>query len=311
MSPAGAAAPLVALSIDLDALGFYLQLHAMEGADRLDEDALAAIPGRAAQRFGELCAELGAPGTAFVVGRDVEAGHGLRELRALGEAGHELASHSHAHDYALSRGTPEEIEADLARAEAAIGSLGAPRPVGFRAPGYNLSPALLAALERRGYLYDSSLLPSPPYYALKVGVIAALALAGRRSRSVIGDPRQLFRPRRPHRWGGLVELPVAVLPGLRVPYIGTSLTLLPGAVSAGLARGFAADPLVVIELHGVDLCDRSDGIPEALLARRADMRLPLATKRARLLRALRPLFEARRPVTLAQAARLFPGAPGE
>ena len=34
------------------------------------------------------------------------------------------------------------------------------RPVGFRAPGYAIDETVYTLLEERGYLYDSSLLPT-------------------------------------------------------------------------------------------------------------------------------------------------------
>ncbi len=295
---------LLAVSIDLDALDLYLGLYGL--TDALAEAGLDAIPARASERFGDLCASLGAPGTIFAVGRDLAAGRGRDEVKKLSAAGHEIASHSFAHDYALTRRSPEDIDQDLARAEEAIASVTGRKPTGFRAPGYTLSPRLLETLRARGYAYDSSLLPSPPYYAAKAAAIGALALAGRQSRSILGPPGQLFAPRLPHRERGLVELPISVLPGARVPVIGTllatALPLLARAMCAGLAR----DPLIVIELHGVDLCDQTDGVPPKLAARQRDLRVPATLKRQRLQATLAALLRERRAVTLAEAARALP-----
>ncbi len=52
---------LLALSMDLDALELYAGLH---GSSRLSERAKDAVPARAAERLGELCASLGAPSTS-------------------------------------------------------------------------------------------------------------------------------------------------------------------------------------------------------------------------------------------------------
>lgn len=299
--------PLVALSIDLDALDLYLGLYGLdEGV--LSDKARAAVPARAAERFGELCASLGIRGTAFVVGRDLAAGRGHAELKALHRDGHELASHSFDHDYALTRRSPAEIDADLARAEEAIESLCGERPVGFRAPGYTLSPVLIEVLRARGYRYDSSLLPSPPYYAAKAAVMGALAIRGRTSRSILGHPGQLFRSRQPRAIAeGVVELPVAVLPGLRLPWIGTLVATVPAAVSSAMAAAFRWDRLVVVELHGVDLCDASDGVPPELVARQRDLAVPATLKRARIEAALEGLLQRRRAVTLAEGACLASG----
>ena len=103
-------------------------------------------------------------------------------------------------------------------------------PVGFRAPGYDMSERVLDVLMAQGYRYDSSVFPSWPYYLAKAGVMAMMSLVGRPSRSVLGDPRALFAPtdalsagRSPFARGQstLVELPVATTPGLRMPAIGS------------------------------------------------------------------------------------------
>jgi hypothetical protein len=149
-------------------------------------------------------------------------------------------------------------------------------------------------------------MPSPPYYAAKVAVISALTLLGRESHSIVGAPGQLFRPRRPHRAAnGVLELPISVIPRLRLPFYGSVLASVPEAVSAALARTLASEPLVVIELHGADLVDESDGIPTEIAARQRDMRLPASVKRTRIERTLRQLLRGRRGVTLADAAGLW------
>jgi peptidoglycan/xylan/chitin deacetylase (PgdA/CDA1 family) len=299
---------LVALSIDLDGLDLYLGLYGL--SNTLTEQARRAVPAKATERFAELCASLGMLGTLFVVGRDVIDGHGRDELKAAAKAGHELASHSFNHDYALSRRSADVIDADLSAAEQILSTLTGKRPVGFRAPGYTLSPVLSQRLAARNYLYDSSLLPSPPYYGAKAAVIGALAAVGRESRSILGPPAQLFRPRQPHRdEAGLLELPIAVVPGARVPFYGTVIVSAPDVVSAAMARAFPLDPLVVIELHGVDLIDASDGMPAELIAHQRNLGLPYSVKRRRIERVMRSLLRHRTGVTLAEAARrLGPGA---
>jgi len=263
------AGPLLAVSIDLDGVEHYAALHGR--GESLPEAALDAVPARAAARFGALCRTLGIPGTLFAIGRDVEEGRGAPELRA------------------------------------ALAALGSPAPHGFRAPGYTLSAELVDALEATGAPYDSSRLASPPYYAAKAAVAAAMALRGRRSATVFGPVRDTLAPRRAVRLRpGLVELPVAVLPGVRVPFIGTLMVLAPEAATRLMARTLAADPLVVVELHGVDLCGPDDGLPPL----QPDLRLPAAVKVRRLEKALRGLLALRRAVTLRDAARLATALPG-
>jgi peptidoglycan/xylan/chitin deacetylase (PgdA/CDA1 family) len=267
------------VSVDLDGLGCYAAIHGL--SLRLDERAQRAVPELAVQRFCELFAALGVHATFFVIGRD--AGIAPARLRAAAGAGHEIASHSYAHDYALSRRTREEIAQDLALAERAIEDACGSRPRGFRAPGYTLSPELLDAVRERAYAYDSSLLPSPPYYAAKAAALAVYALRGRRSQSILGSLRQLFAPRGPHRRRGVRELPVATLPGLRAPVIGTTVLPFPW-----LARRAFAGGHLNLELHGIDALDATD-VPQEIAGAQPGLRMRAAEKLRRLRRLLETL----------------------
>ncbi|HET9623482.1 MAG TPA: hypothetical protein VFP84_19050, partial [Kofleriaceae bacterium] len=81
----------------------------------------------------------------------------------------------------------------------------------------------------------------------------------------------------------LGELPVAVTPWGRIPAIGTSLLVAPAAVHARIVDGMARRAFWNFELHGIDFADAElDGIPGELVARQPDLRLPIATKLARL-----------------------------
>jgi peptidoglycan/xylan/chitin deacetylase (PgdA/CDA1 family) len=267
------------VSVDLDGLGCYAAIHGV--SLRLDERAQRAVPEIAVQRFCELFEALGVRATFFVIGRD--AGIAPARLRAAAGAGHEIASHSYAHDYALSRRTREEIAQDLTLAERAIEDACGSRPRGFRAPGYTLSPELLDAVRDRAYAYDSSLLPSPPYYAAKAAALAVYALRGRRSESILGGLRQLFAPRGPHRRRGVRELPVATLPGLRAPVIGTTVLPFPW-----LARRAFAGGHLNLELHGIDALDATD-VPREIAAAQPGLRMRAAEKLRRLRELLKTL----------------------
>jgi peptidoglycan/xylan/chitin deacetylase (PgdA/CDA1 family) len=267
------------VSVDLDGLGCYAAIHGV--SLRLDERAQRAVPEIAVQRFCELFEALGVRATFFVIGRD--AGIAPARLRAAAGAGHEIASHSYAHDYALSRRTREEIAQDLTLAERAIEDACGSRPRGFRAPGYTLSPELLDAVRDRAYAYDSSLLPSPPYYAAKAAALAVYALRGRRSESILGGLRQLFAPRGPHRRRGVRELPVATLPGLRAPVIGTTVLPFPW-----LARRAFAGGHLNLELHGIDALDATD-VPREIAAAQPGLRMRAAEKLQRLRELLKTL----------------------
>jgi hypothetical protein len=291
------------VNVDVDALGLYRQIHGLpaEPGGGADPAWTVGVP-----RFLALFERLGLRATFFVVTRDL--GHpAVRAIaRDVVAAGHELASHSHTHPYDLVRRPPAEIEAELHAADAVLRALTGAPVAGFRAPGYSQSPILRAALVRLGYRYDSSDFPCPPYVLAKAALIAAKRLRGRRSRSIVARPWESFGRRGPHRLatagGPLWSFPISVLPGVRFPLIGTSLTIL------GLAGVAAIEPLVRrmdwlnVELHAADLLSLSDdGLPDEL-AVQPDLRVPVAAKEAVFARFLGDACPGRAQPTLSALA---------
>ena len=300
-----------AVSVDLDSIACYYKIHALGPPP---EELAHAILERALPRAAQLFHDRGIPVTWFVVGRDVDGHAGnadrLRELVAHGD---ELGNHSYSHPYELARLAPDAIDDEISRGDAILRAITG-RPVrGFRAPGYDVSPAMLDVLARLGYRYDSSIFPAPGYYALKAGVMAALAAIGRPSGAVMTNPRALLAPIDPYRpamrapWqrgqAPVVELPVAVTRWGRIPAIGTSLLVLPALVRARIVAAMTERSFFNFELHGIDFADAAiDGIPGELVARQPDLRLPIAEKLARLGRLLDDLATRWRFATLGDIA---------
>jgi hypothetical protein len=79
------------------------------------------------------------------------------------------------------------------------------------------------------------------------------------------------------RGAGIVELPIQVTPGIRLPFIGTFLTQWGPRVARALARRVRGEPLVNLELHGIDVLDAFDGL-QALRPHQRDVRVPWAQK---------------------------------
>ena len=304
---------LCAISVDLDPLTAYYQIH---GLGNPPPPLKATIIRRVLPRFAELFDEAGVPATFFIVGRELERSQEAQELvRQLAEAGHELGNHTYTHPYDLCRLAPEAIAEEIRRAHEVIaGTIGEQRaPQGFRSPGYFINGEVLARLVAQGYRYDSSMFPSPPYYLAKLAVMGLMALRGRRSGAVVSDPRGLTAPPDPYRphparpWARgsapLVELPVAVLPGTRVPAIGTLVAAGPPWLRRLALDGIRRRPLFNLELHGIDLADAvADRIPTELAGRQPDLRIPFCEKRRVFLDTLTELRAHYRCVTLAEAA---------
>jgi hypothetical protein len=267
---------LAAVSIDLDEIHHYFAIHGLAAPGQ----AAHAVYDRAVPRASDWAVALGVPLTFFVVGRDLERPENAETAGALVGRGHELANHSLSHLYDLTRRDRREMEREVAGGIQALVRATGTRPSGFRAPGYLVNDELVQVLTSLGVGYDSSVFPSPAYYAAKAAKLLAMRVRGRSSHSVRGSAKVLLAPCRPYRLGtpywkagqGLAELPVQVTPGTRLPYIGTSLVLAGADGARLMTRTLMFEPFVNLELHGIDFLGADDEL-EPLFAHQPDARL--------------------------------------
>jgi len=300
------------VTVDLDPLDAYHAIHGLEPAPRALRDHLSAV---AIPRFRELFERLGLRATFFAVGQDLRSDRVAALLREAVAAGHEVGNHTHTHPYGLLDLPPAEQAAEMDRCHERIADATGVAPVGFRAPGYFLDGATLALLVERGYRYDSSMLPSWPYYAAKLAVLGRMGLQGRTSRSRLHPLTSLLSPDRPYRpdperpWrrgnAPLLELPAASLVA-GVPLVGTFLGDLPRPAPGLLARWLAARSFIAVEFHAIDLVHPTDGGLDALRGHQPGLDVPLARRMASYAALLAPLSRTAEPVTLHEAVRRLP-----
>jgi len=88
-------------------------------------------------------------------------------VRAIRDAGHEIAHHGYMHEGSRGADVAEE-EARLLRGLEALEAVAGVRPVGYRAPNWELSYALPALLAKHGFRYDSGLMDADHPYRLAV-----------------------------------------------------------------------------------------------------------------------------------------------
>jgi hypothetical protein len=253
------------VSVDLDEIPCYAAIHGID----VQPESAHAVYDHAIDRLADLFAEENVPATFFVIGVDLAHEPSAAKVRELASAGHELASHTLHHLYDLTRRDRATIEHEIAGNEDAFARVGLARPVGFRAPGYTIDDVVLDVLASRDYAYDSSVFPSPVYFAGKAAFVGLTTLAGRKSRSILDDPRVLLAPTEPYRVGrpywtrgdGIVELPVAVTRGVRAHYIGTSVAMAGERGARLFTRALTGRRVVSLELHGIDASDaEADGL---------------------------------------------------
>ncbi len=106
------------------------------------------------------------PATFFVPGHT--AHRYPAAVRRIVEAGHEIAHHGYLHEQPTALTLAQEIEA-LDRGLQALAEVAGVRPIGYRAPMWDLSWRTPELLLERGFLYDSSLMDADHPYELAVG----------------------------------------------------------------------------------------------------------------------------------------------
>lgn len=104
--------------------------------------------------------------TFFVPGTTAERYPGV--VRDIAAAGHEIAHHGYHHVTPTTL-SPEEQAEQLDRGSDALERLTGLRPVGYRAPMWDLSWEMPGLLAERGFQYDSSLMDGDVPYALATG----------------------------------------------------------------------------------------------------------------------------------------------
>ena len=213
-------APQATLSLDLDDQWTYMKTHGDEGWSSYPSYLDRVVP-----RVLELLDSLGLRITFFLVGRDAEQPANREVLRAIADAGHEIANHSYSHEPWFHTYDRATTEAEVVRAERAIEEAMGQRPRGWRGPGFSSSPRLLEVLRDRGYTYDASTFPTFLGPIARWYHMASSPLRGeeRKKRAeLFGGWRDALRPLRPFRWqlpggGHLAEVPVTTMPLFRTP----------------------------------------------------------------------------------------------
>lgn len=241
------------LSLDADNLWAYQMTHGDPGWDSyptyLQTLADVVLP-ELAQRLLRI--------TFFVVGQDAALPVNREPISRIADAGHEIGNHSFRHEPWLHRYTVEELHSELGRTEEALEAITGVRPVGFRAPGYSLSPAVLQALSDRGYRYDCSTLPTivGPLARRYYFRSAKLSEEQRAERAhLFGSAREGLRPLKPYLWRvgdeTLLEIPVTTMPLTRVP-IHVSYVLYLAGVSPAIALQYFSNALRLCRLRGIE-----------------------------------------------------------
>jgi hypothetical protein len=272
-------------TVQVDVDGWWAYCAAYGEQAPLDPDPVfrEALP-----RLRAALDRYGIRATLFVVGADLSVSWKRRLIVELARDGHEIANHTFHHPLGLPHLTHDDLLAEIVGAEDAISEAVGRRPVGFRAPGYAAHETIYAHLAARGYLYDSSLLPT--FWG---GLIRAFQARGacrtaRAQGAATGFGRFVhgFAPLGPYRpdpsclWrrgdGELLEVPVTTMPLIRFPFHSTcAYSLGLPAFRAGLTGCRMTGTPINYLFHAIDLIGDASGEP---MLRRLGIRAPFARR---------------------------------
>ena len=144
-----------ALSIDVEDWFHAYNVNGLIG--RSDWENCESRVEKNTMRMLEILDEADARATFFVLGWVAEKCPQL--VRAIADAGHEVASHGYAHEpvYALS---PREFRSDVLRSKLFLEDLTGKRVRGYRAPCFSITEWAIPILQDLGFDYDSSAVPT-------------------------------------------------------------------------------------------------------------------------------------------------------
>lgn len=260
---------IASLSLDLDNQWSYMKTHGDAGWEVYPSYLDTVVP-RAIDFLGELDQKI----TFFIVGRDASLEKNHDAIRSLADAGHEIGNHSFEHEPWLHLYSKDQLIEEFEKTETALFEVTGKRTVGFRGPGYSLSPTVLDVLAERGYEYDCSTLPTyigplaRAYYFLRSPEMTQDEREKRKK--LFGKFSDGFQSLKPYRWdvGGrsIVEIPVTTMPIIKAP-IHASYVIYLSTFSRKLAMAYwrlavrscamTGTPLSLL-LHPLDLMSGDD-----------------------------------------------------
>jgi peptidoglycan-N-acetylglucosamine deacetylase len=304
---------LSTISLDLDNQWSYMKTHGDAAWQSYPSYLDLVVP-----RILEFLRERELKITFFIVGQDATLEKNREAIASIADAGHEIANHSFNHEPWLHLYSKAELVEEFEKTESALEAITGVRPIGFRGPGFSLSPAVLEVLGERGYEYDCSTLPT------YIGPLAR-AFFFLRSPDISQEEREKlkklfgkfsdgFRTLNPHAVEAadrqIVEIPVTTFPIIKTPIHASYLMYL-AAYSPALAKSYWRAAIAACRLTGVEPSfllhplDFLSGDDVAALKFFPGMNVGSEKKIELLDMAIGALNKKHRVVTMREQARLF------
>ena len=264
--------PLASISLDLDNQWSYMKIHGDEGWEKYPSYLDIFVP-----HVLRVLDDLDLKITFFIVGQDAALEKNHKYLKMIVERGHEIGNHSFHHESWLQTYSREQIEKEIELAEETILKVTGQKTIGFRGPGFSWSNDLLEVLQKRGYIFDASTLPTyiGPLARLYYFWTSGLSKDERKERKeLFGTFKDGLRPLKPYHWKlsnnkTLLEIPVTTIPIVKIPFH-LSYLLYISSFSMGLMKLYLNFAILMCKitrtrpsflLHPLDLIG-GDQVPE-------------------------------------------------
>ena len=247
--------PIASLSLDLDNKWSYMKTHGDAGWETFPTYLDVVVP-----RSLRFLAERNLQITYFIVGQDAARAENFDAIRQISDAQHEIGNHSFNHEPWLHLYSKQELIKEFEKTENALENVAGQKTVGFRGPGYSLSPTVLEVLAERNYEYDCSTLPTyiaplaRAYYFFKSPEMSAEEREKRKK--LFGKFADGFQSLKPYEWRigekSLIEIPVTTLPVFKTP-IHASYVIYLSTFSKTLARTYWKTAVEMCRMTGTQL----------------------------------------------------------
>ncbi len=212
--------PIASLSLDLDNKWSYMKTHGDAGWESFPTYLDVIVP-----RSLKFLRERDLKITYFIVGQDAAREENIAALSQISDAQHEIGNHSFNHEPWLHLYSKQQLIEEFEKTETAMANFTDQKLVGFRGPGYSLSPTVLEVLAEREYEYDCSTLPTyvaplaRAYYFFKSPEMSDEEREKRKK--LFGKFSDGFQSLKPYKWQigekKLTEIPVTTLPIFKTP----------------------------------------------------------------------------------------------
>jgi peptidoglycan-N-acetylglucosamine deacetylase len=244
--------PIASISLDLDNQWSYMKIHGDEGWEKFPSYLNIFVP-----YVLDILDELGLKITFFIVGQDAVIEENKKYLRMIADRGHDIGNHSFHHESWLQTYSKDKIEEEIIKAEEEIIAVTGIKPTGFRGPGFSWSMDLLEVLQKRGYQYDASTLPTyiGPLARMYYFWTSNLSKEEKKERKeLFGSFKEGFRPLKPyyHKLPNnqkLLEIPVTTIPIFKIPFHLSYLLYLSG-ISMGLMKFYLNFAIFMCKITG-------------------------------------------------------------